>query len=220
MDLPSPPRRILHATGLVLLLCAAALCPVFAEDTPVTGGISPGKKYEVRRLRIPDGPLKGSYGLHLFDVRTNESIRELHSGGYFSYHDAVAGACAAFWHPSGRYVAVLNTEKKDSSSLYLFAVDGENTKKIPMPDYALQVLQKFKEGKRGFLEGPQVRGPEWIQNALQFRIFFKVPPPKRTENQPGQEYESLISVAPQEQNGRVTVELLKISHPRSTSEYR
>lgn len=220
MDFTSPTRRIRLAAGLLLSLWIAGLSPVSAEDASIEGGVSPNKRLEVRRVRLVDGPLKGSYSLHLFDNRNNESIKELHSGGYFAYDEAVAGACAAFWHPSGRYVALFNVEKKDVSSLFLFAVEGTGAKEISMPDYALRVLQKFKEGKRGFYDGPQVRWPEWIGNELQFRVVFRVPPPRKVLNTAAAEYESFVSVKLGEQNGRLQAELIKISHPTLVAEER
>jgi hypothetical protein len=216
MNRLSTTRRIRHATGLFLLLLVAGFSPVSAEDAPIEGGLSPNKKLEVRRVRVMAGPLKGSYNLHLFETRSSTDLKQLHTGGYFSYEEAVLGACTAFWHPSGRYVAVLNVEKKDVSSVYLFAVDKDTAKEIPMPDYALRVLLKFREGKRGFYEGPQARWPEWVGDELQFRVLFKVPPPKKTENVAPPEYESFVAVTPVERDGELRAEVTKLSPPTST----
>ena len=212
---PTLLRPKLCALWIAALSCTG-LFAVFAEDALIEGGLSPDRRLEIRKVRLVGGSEKGAYALHLFNSGTGQGISELHKGGYFSYDSAVEGACSAYWHSSGRYVAVSNVERKDSSSLYLFAVEKDIAKKIPMPDYALLALGKIKEGKQGFYDGPQVRWPEWIDDQLRFRVFFRVPPAKRTQKQPPTEYSAFATVVPVYQNGEYSAELQKLSHPLRT----
>jgi hypothetical protein len=210
-------RRFLCAAGFALqwlvgLMVVQPDCG-WAEDALIEGGLSPNKRYEVRMVRVTDGPLKGSYELQLFDARSNEFLSPLRKGGHFAYDEAVAGACSATWHPSARYVAVLNVETPQMTSLSLFVVDQDLARELKMPDYALLALGKIKEGKRGFYDGPTVRWPEWIGNDLHFRVSFRVPPPKKTEGQLPTEYTASVIVTPGSPDTRYEAELKKLSHP-------
>lgn len=198
--------------GFVSLMAAALGC-VRAEDSPIEGGVAPNKRVEIRKVRVEAGPLRGSYKLELFDCQTNQSLSPLHQGGYFSYDEAVGGACAAFWHPSGRFAAVLNVEKQHVSSLFLFAVYQDFAKEIKMPDYALLALGKIKEGKQGFFEGPAAKWPEWIGDELHFKVVFKVPPPKKSNFGAPTEFTSGAVVTPVKRDGEYRAELKTLSHP-------
>jgi hypothetical protein len=207
-----PGTLFLRAALLWLPLLCASPFTARSEDALIEGGLSPDRRYEVRKVRVLQGELKGAYTLDLFDAVKGQNLMSLHPGGYFAYDQAEAGACAAFWHPSSRFFALLNVEKREMTSLFLYATDGELAREIPLPDYALLALTKFKEGKQGFLDGFTTRWPEWIGNELHFQIFFKVPPPKKRRQEPA-EYSSFAVVTPVLREGRYRAELHKLSRP-------